>query len=528
MHRSIRTLSKSVAVLLAVSIVQGTPAANAEQPGDGLPRVISRERLGGYIEETAVITHGRFANHIAVSNGYEVIGIPLNANSDPAAKTLFDSFDVPYDVPPKGMAFIESEGTMAYVEGGTPESLFISDMRGRPLETRPIAYTPVPLDFLHNEGLAYVPATAPVYPDHLLMLANRFPDTPPFIAATIEVIRRDGTVVEQIHLDSPLGEDYVTGITIKGPNELLIGLYNQIWTVDFSGHIVAGPVFTPGPFVEGLERLPDGRFVMTAAASLYYFDSELNRLPQDDRHLGIGTGLLATLGYAWDSTRGEHIVNANTETSGDYFVAAMAASLSPGVDEMLHAISFDPAESWRVRDVEHLSNEDVTAVLLIRVPQSPAQIVIYEPDGDELERISLASLGGSPDHFTYIEQTDEFAVVLRGAAQDHKLRIVSRDGVLRRTLDLSPQGVIAIVSVASFNPGHPSGGQFLAIGNPITDGRRAYVLDFDGNVGRQFPYREALRARHIGDVDAITSGPNAGAFGAVDLLNHEVIVFRID
>ena len=94
MHRSIRTLSKSVAVLLAVSIVPGALAARAEQHADGSPRGIVRECIGGYIEKSAVITRGLFADHIPASDGYEVIGIPLNANSDQAAATLVDRSDV--------------------------------------------------------------------------------------------------------------------------------------------------------------------------------------------------------------------------------------------------------------------------------------------------------------------------------------------------------------------------------------------------------------------------------------------------
>src|SRR5262249_47067748 len=190
-----------------------------------------------------------------------IFAVPVNANSDRSIKRLFNSSALDYAVPPKGMAYIESENAFAFVEGGSPTTLYLADQKGNPLPKRTINYLPGPLNFLHNEGLLYLPPSSSFFPDHLLMIANRFPDEPPFIDATIEVLRLDGQVVAQIIPASPLRENYLTGIALKGTNQLLIGLNDQIWTIDFAGNIVSGPVTTPGPYVEGLEQLPDGRIV---------------------------------------------------------------------------------------------------------------------------------------------------------------------------------------------------------------------------------------------------------------------------
>jgi hypothetical protein len=97
----------------------------------------------------------------------------------------------------------------------------------------------------------YLPPTSSCYPDHRLRIANRFPGQPPFVEATIEVIRPDGQVVAQIVPEAPLRESYLTGLSLRGTHHLLVGRGDQLWTIDFAGNIVAGPVAMPGPFVEG-------------------------------------------------------------------------------------------------------------------------------------------------------------------------------------------------------------------------------------------------------------------------------------
>jgi hypothetical protein len=93
----------------------------------------------------------------------------------------------------------------------------------------------------------YLAPTSSCYPDHRLRIANRFPGQPPFVEATIEVIRPDGQVVAQIVPEAPLRESYLTRLSLRGTHHLMVGRGDQFWTIDFAGNIVAGPVAMPGP-----------------------------------------------------------------------------------------------------------------------------------------------------------------------------------------------------------------------------------------------------------------------------------------
>jgi hypothetical protein len=112
--------------------------ANGFAKPRGTVKVLDRAQLGGYIEETAVMPAGPHASQIAMTNGRTVYGVPMSAKSDAAIKPLFDSRAVGWSVPPKGMAYIESGRAFAFVEGGSPETLFRADRRGRPLPPTPI------------------------------------------------------------------------------------------------------------------------------------------------------------------------------------------------------------------------------------------------------------------------------------------------------------------------------------------------------------------------------------------------------
>src|SRR5262245_34555661 len=118
-------LTKSNASAVALSRIE--PPRYSDHPKDGPVTVLNRKRLGGYIEETAFITNGPYANHIAMSNGYDIFAVPVNANSDRSIKRLFNSSALDYAVPPKGMAYIESENAFAFVEGGSPTTLYLAD-----------------------------------------------------------------------------------------------------------------------------------------------------------------------------------------------------------------------------------------------------------------------------------------------------------------------------------------------------------------------------------------------------------------
>jgi hypothetical protein len=533
MNRITSRFLKLGGVLAMIAMIAGQDLhmARTAAAEKGPVTVLERERLGGYIEETTFIPAGPFANHIAMSNGYEVLAVPINAGSDRAIKKLFNSAALDYAVPPKGMAYIESERAFAFVEGGSPTTLFVADRHGNPLPPRTINYLPGPLDFLHNEALLYLPPSSPIYPDHLLMIANRFPPVEPFIESTIEVLRRDGQVVARIIPPSPLRENYLTGLALKGTNQLLIGLNDQLWTIDFDGQLVSGPVTVPGPFVEGLEQLPDGRIVMSAAARLYFFDQNLNRLPQDDRNAGIGLGLLTVTGIGWNSDTDRLLLQANLEETGNYFEEPFMMAIPTSLDSAEQLFEFDPANTFRRFYNEYLPDEDLIATSLLRAgPTLPAAIALYDLHGQEVEQINLTAFGGSPLALSYIPQTNQFAVVFRGAARDQKIVILSRTGAFVREIDLAAQGINQISTLTAFNPQHPSGGQFLIFGSRSGDANRAIVTDFQGQLLSEFNYREAFGLLSVADAATITSGPLSGAFSVLNGSNDnwEVVIFKLN
>ena len=527
MKHSQRKHIRIVITILTVSLAVSTAYAATLEKSP--VTVLERQRFGGYIEETTFISNGPFANHIAMTNGYEVIGVPLNTNSDRSIKKLFNTTALDYAVPPKGMAYVESEQAFAFVEGGSPTTLFMADRQGNPLPPRTITYLPGPLNFLHNEGLLYLPPNSPVFPDHLLMIANRFPDEPPFIEATIEVIGRDGQVVAQIIPASPLRENYLTGLALKGTNRILIGLNDQIWTIDFAGNIVSGPVTVPGPFVEGLEQLPDGRIVMSAAARLYFFDQDLNRLPQDDRNASLGLGLLPVTGIGWNSDTNKLLLQANQEETGNYFEEPFMMAVPTSLDSYEQLFEFDPSNNFRRLHNEYLPGEDLIATSLLRAGVLPPAIALYNLSGQEVEQINLAAFGSFPLAMTYLPQVDQFAVVFRGATRDQKIVILSRTGAFVREIDLAAQGINQIVTLTPFNPQHPSGGQFLIFGSRSQDANRAVVTDFQGNVLSEFNYRETFGLLTVMDAATITTGPQAGAFAVLNGSNDnwEVVIFKL-
>jgi hypothetical protein len=53
------------------------------------------------------------------------------------------------------------------------------------------------------------------------------------------------------------------------------------------------------------------------------------------------------------------------------------------------------------------------------------------------------------------------------------------------------------------------------------------TLDLNGNLLSSYAYREALGMPTVFGVTAITTGPRAGAFAAVNAENSEVVIFTL-
>ncbi len=488
---------------------------NAQTASEQLaPTVLNRARLGNNNEDITFISGGRFDNHVAFLDGYEVLGLPVSGGDGSEVAKLFDLRDLGIEVGPRGITYIESEDRFALVDPTQVTTLFITDHLGQPQGTRTIQYLGG-LAPRHLEGLVYLPPTAGVWADHLILVA--FDES---FLPRLEVLRRDGQVVAEIFPGEPVGSSFITGVAFKAPDRLLVGLLdNTIWTLDFGGNVVGGPVVLPGvTSVEGLVQLRDGRIVAAAyrAGTLFFFDQDLNRLPADDRDYSIGVGVSLPRGVGWNTDTTEHLILGNATFPAEPELVAVPPSLDSAsrvVDLAGDGFSF-------AFGVTYLPDDNLIAVAHAIAPQA---ILLYDNSGNLVSQIDLSGVG-RPLDISYIPTMREFAVRVSGVGESRRLHLVSRDtGAVMGTIDLSPTGINAVVGVAFFNPAHPSGGQFLVIDSRSTD--RAIITDFEGNLLDEFNYRSGLGLLNAQDVSAITTGPQAGAFSIVDTGNSEIVIF---
>jgi hypothetical protein len=506
---------------------QKTYAPRVERAEKGDPvTVLQRAKLGNYIEDVDFIPSGPFANHIVFTAGLDVYGVPANANSDRAIKKLFNVHKLNLFNDPLGIAYIPSERLFAFIDPFQPELLVVCDHHGNPLPPRPIHYLG---GFVPDsvEGLAYLPSTSALFPDHLLAVTYKFLDDFPFIACPLQVIRPDGQVVAEIPTPDDIAINLAASVAFSPPDRLLVTDFsNEVWTLDFAGNVVSGPVLTDLS-AEGIVQLPDGRIVTGEGPHLRFFDAGLSRLPEDDRNVGAGPGLINPLSVAWNADTQQHVVAALSEEFPDESsrqVATVPSSLDSSIPIIDLGIS--SPDFLRLPRATYMQDEQRIAVALRRRGSTPAQIALYDDHGTLMERINISAIGGigRPTKIDYIASTHEFVVVEQ--AQPDKLKILTRAGTFARGIDLSPIGIGSVSGVAYFNPLHPSGGQFLIFDSTFSG--RAVFTDFNGVLMSEFNYRNELAILGAAAISAITTGPQAGAFAAISSGGSpELIVFRV-
>ena len=180
----------------------------------------------------------------------------------------------------------------------------------------------------------------------------------------------------------------------------------------------------------------------------------------------------------------------------------------------------DSVTAFQIRDITYLPDEHRIGVGII----NPHEIVLYGSAGVREGLVPLSSLGAAGPNITqYLPASRQFGVFLRGRPNRGLLRIIERDGTLTRTIDLRPY-VVDFFSFAYFNPADPRGGQLLVL-DAINDAM--LVLDLDGNLISRSEYHNALDLPFAFGVTAITTGPYAGAFAALNADNSEVAILTL-
>jgi hypothetical protein len=520
--RLLKRTGLSIVITLA-AVLYTAHAASAQT-------VLSRTQLGGYSEDITFVTSGQLKDNIVVMDGFDIYAVKTTKKDkgQPLVK-LFDMRSLGLDLNPRGITYIGSEDLFIVTDADAhPTRLSLFDSQGQSRSTRTVQYLNgyVPG---HLEGLSYIPASSPSFPDHLVMATWDNPGGGP---SRLEIIRLDGQVEAEIFPNFPpaYAEEAIGDVAFLSPNRLLVTFYdNTVWTIDFNGNVVAGPQTIAGANgFEGIVQMSDGRIVAVSyPQSLLFFDSNLNRLPDLDRNDIIGLNLNRPTGIAWNATTNQHLV-AHDVAVGDpglSGIAAVPASLD-SASAVVNLTAFQGSGR-----ISYLSAEQLIAVAHANAPRA---ILLFRNDGTLHSQIDLspASLGqnlGGLIAVAYIPATNQFAVRFNGAGLDplaerRKVRIISRTGTLVRTIDLTCTGTRGIAGLEYFNPAHPSGGQFIITGSA----NRIIITDFNGNLVGEFNSRVKLGLITPNDIASITTGTQAGAFSIIDSNSGEMVVFRLD
>ena len=523
----------TITLLIGILVSVFTPTSASAQT------VVSRARIGGYAEDLTYVASGKLKDHIVMINGFEVMAVPNAKKPEPKdALTSFFSLKIPeFDVLPTGLAYIESEGLFAFASDTNFKKLYLFDSAGVFKGTRTIQYLNPAYTPQHFEGMGYIPSNSPTFPDHLMVVVW---DDLAGSAARIEIMRRDGVVVSELYnpawpaeFASSLGD-----VTYLAPNRLAVSVYDAgIWTMDFSGNILSGPVSPGGGIGEGIVQMSDSRIVVAQfPQSLLFFDGNLNRQPESDRDDIIGLNLNTPTGVAWNPDTDQLLVAHNMP---GLFLNALPgiSSVPTSLDSATQVVDTTAFSLGRV--LTYLPGEHLIAMAHL----NPRKIVFFNSDGTFNSEIDLSSSStpapglGQIIGITYIPTTNEFALSFNGAASNpnratvrRTLYILSRSGALVRTLDLTATGTGNIGGLAYYVD--PDGNERFII---LASAGRVIVTDLNGNsrdangfLIREFNSRAKLGLIERSDITAITTGPLAGAFAILGGRGNEIVIFRLD
>ncbi|HEY0321153.1 MAG TPA: hypothetical protein VGC66_09385 [Pyrinomonadaceae bacterium] len=486
--------------------------------------VLSRTRIGGYSEDITYVNSGALKDQLVFLDGYELYAVPdaKKKSTDPVVR-IADLRGIGIGVFPNGLTYVESEGLITINDSSQPAKEFLVDAQGQLRGTRTIKYLNgyVPG---HLEGMTYIPTSSPSFPNHIIQATW---DSIAGGPSRLEVIRLDGQVVAEIMPNWPAAYqlEAIGDVAFLEPNRLLVTFYDEsVWTIDFNGNVITGPQYFPGTIgFEGIVQMKDGRIVGVGyPQNFLFFDSNLNRLPDSDRHDIFGLNLNGPQGVAWNTDTNEHLIVHDVSGLGaSGIISAVPTSLNSATQ-----IANPGALGFTVpRKATYLPSEHLIAVVHANAPRA---ILLFKTDGTLDSQINLTSLGlGAPTSIAFIPSTNQFAVRFNrpvDPAEARRLRILSRTGTLDRTIDMTCTGTQSISGVAFFNPSHPSGGQFIF----IATSNRIVVTDFNGNLVREFNAFVKLGLLTPNDLSAITTGTQAGAFAITDGSAGELVVFTLD
>jgi hypothetical protein len=500
--------------------------------------VINSSRIGGYSEDITFVTAGALKDKIVILDGFDIFAVENKKKPTGAMVKQFNVKVPEIDVFPNGIAYVASEDLFVLNQNVHTNKLYFFDQTGAYKGRRDIQYLNPAYLPGHLEGLAYIPASSPFFPDHLVMVVL---DDLAGGPQRIEIMRRDGVVEAELYRpDWPANftaDAGIAGVSFLAPNRLLVTTYdNNIWTMDFGGNIISGPVTVPGGSgFEGIIQMSDSNIaVIRYPQELLFLDKGLNRSPESDRNDLIGLNLNQPSGIAWNPDTNQFLIK---HVSEDFTgLGGRVASVPTSLDSATPVVSVISLNF--LRRLKYLNDEHLIATLQNGGPGGRA-ILLYNTDGTFNSQVSLApvSLGfnpGAPVSFTYLPTTHEFVVNFNGvgpspALERRSLRVLSRTGTLVRTIDLTSTGTTGVAGLDFFNS--PTGDRFIILGSA----GRVFITDLNGDprdsngaLFGEFNSRVKLGLINRADITAITTGPLAGAFAVTDGQDGEVVIFRLD
>jgi hypothetical protein len=502
--------------------------------------VLNSSRVGGYAEDITFVSSGALKDKIVIVDGLDVFAVENKKRPTGTMTKIFDVKVPEIDVFPNGIAYVASEDLFVLNQNVHTNKLYFFDQTGAYKGRRDIQYLNPGYLPGHLEGLAYIPASSPFFPDHLVMVVL---DDLAGGPQRLEIMRRDGVVEAELYRpDWPasfIADAGIAGVSFFAPNRLLVTTYdNKIWTLDFTGNIVSGPVTLAGSFgFEGVVQLGDSSIaVVDFPQKLLFLDSSLNRLPGQDRNDLIGLNLNLLSGIAWNSDTNQLLIKH--DDSAPISATGAITAVPTALDSATQVVSLSPDIGRR--RLAYLSDDHLIATLQFN-PANDRAILLYNNDGTFNSQVSLspASLGfnpGAPIAFTYIPTTHEFVVNFNGLNGDpnqplerRSLRVLSRAGTLVRNIDLTGTGTAGVGGLDFFNSG--GGDRFIILGSA----GRVFVTNLNGDSRNsngvlfgEFNSRVKLGLLNRNDITAITTGPLAGAFAVIDGQDGEVVIFRLD
>ena len=448
--------------------------------------VVSRTRVGNFPEGSAYVSTGTLAGNIVVLDGQDVFAFPLvKPRKGPGFAKAFDLKRLPIVGHPNGVAYIPQDKTFVFTEGWSPTTLFLSDATGKSLGTITVQYLNGWLP-TWIEGIAYIPPDSPIYPDHFVTAAMLQPPGNPN-DVRLEVIARDGTVVNEIHPAYPWNPseplnwdgDGLGGVEFLPGGTLLCGISSNLVEYTFAGAIVRVVPLDWG-WMEGITRLPGGSFagVGYQVGMVTFFDANLNRTPTLDRSYLFAPGLNDFPSFAWNLDAHRYLMRLNyVPVTGFYDpgVWAMPSTLETS-SELFGFPQVGFPNRGQYRDVTYMPDEHLMAILyrqdFSEGPLPPCgppdcrpphpDIHLYDSFGNlvniiHISEVTYPNRNNIPGQLTYIPSLRQF--VVRKANPDGTptpyALFVSRDtGAVVRQLDLTDAGITnGFASVTYFNDG---------------------------------------------------------------------------